>query len=97
MVMALEHSVYTKLVWEFYTTFRYRSKEARDFPTDVTFRLGGSPRQMSINGLAFSLGIQYHPYSRHEVKIPHPKDWNQDEFYRRIARRAYGMDYFDAG
>ncbi|CAL1412054.1 unnamed protein product [Linum trigynum] len=43
------------------------------------------------------MGIQYHPFSRHEVKVLNPTDWNQDAFYRQIARGAYGYDYFYAG
>ncbi|CAL1396135.1 unnamed protein product [Linum trigynum] len=95
-LLTIEEPTYTELVWEFYTIFKYYSKAPRDTYA-VTFRLGGYARELTIDGLAYALGIEYHPFNRHEVEIPHPTDWNQDEFYRRIARLAHGYDYFDPG
>ncbi|CAL1383217.1 unnamed protein product [Linum trigynum] len=95
-LLTIEEPTYIELVWEFYTTFQYRPKSARDSYA-VTFRLGGRPRELTIDGVAYGMGIEYHPFSRHEVEVPNLTDWNMDEFYRRIARRAYGYDYFDAG
>ncbi|CAL1378513.1 unnamed protein product [Linum trigynum] len=95
-LLTIEEPTYPELVWEFYTTFQYRPKAARDSYT-VTFRLGGRPRELTIDGVAYAMGIEYHPFSRHEVEVPNPNDWNMDEFYRRIARRTYGCDCFDAG
>ncbi|CAL1380130.1 unnamed protein product [Linum trigynum] len=95
-LLTIDEPTYTELVWEFYTTFQYDSKAPRDSYA-VTFRLGGHARELTIDGLAYALGIEYHPFDRHEVEIPHPTDWRQDSFYRRIARRAYGHDDFDPG
>ncbi|CAL1411011.1 unnamed protein product [Linum trigynum] len=95
-LLAIEEPTYTELVWEFYTTFQYNSKAARD-SSAVRFRLGGYPRELTIDGLASALGIQYHPSSRHVIEVPNPTDWNMDLFYSQIARRTYAFDYFDAG
>ncbi|CAL1369697.1 unnamed protein product [Linum trigynum] len=97
MLLSIKDSTYTELVWEFYSTFQYRPKAARDSPTSVTFQLGGHIRELSIDGLAQALGIHYHPFSHHEKEVAHPKDWLQDVFYQSIARPDYQFDPFDAG
>ncbi|CAL1400841.1 unnamed protein product [Linum trigynum] len=95
-LLAINEPTYTELVWEFYTTFKYDSKAAQD-SSAVRFRLGGYPRELTIDGLASALGIQYHPSSRHVIEVPNPTNWNMDLFYSQIARRTYAFDYFDAG
>ncbi|CAL1370645.1 unnamed protein product [Linum trigynum] len=95
-LLSIAESTYTELVWKFYTIFKYDSKAPRDSYA-VTFRMGGYARELTIDGLAYALGIEYHPFDRHEVEIPHPTDWYQDEFYHRIARLPHGYDYFDPG
>ncbi|CAL1356743.1 unnamed protein product [Linum trigynum] len=96
ILLKIEEPAYTELVWEFYTTFQYLPKAARDSYA-VTFRLGGRQQQLTIDGVASAMGIQYHPSSRHEIEVPNPTDWYMDEFYQRIARRTYAFDYFDTG
>ncbi|CAL1407003.1 unnamed protein product [Linum trigynum] len=70
--LSASDSTYIELVWDFYSTFKYRCKASRHSTTSVTFRLGGQMREMSLDGLAHALGsITTHtPTTTRKFPIP---------------------------
>ncbi|CAL1360916.1 unnamed protein product [Linum trigynum] len=91
-LLTIEDPTYTELVWDFYTTFHYHPKAAMD-SLAVTLRLGGRQRQLIIDGLAYAMGIQYHPFSHHEVEIPNPSDWKMAKCNHLLKRSIAGLGF----